>query len=126
MLRQRRVLQQEQRFQRRKLTAAKEVIEIRGERLMGIEGQPIAHKAAKLRLTFSALVSSATQNDPAEELAVLQEVAKQLKEIDHKIRYVHPNWISEIHRTPRRAHRPTARGFLFAPLATYWAVGHRI
>jgi hypothetical protein len=74
----------------------KGTLRVRGEPLDGVEIQPIADKAVKLRLTFPARVLSVTRNNPSEEIAVLQDVAKQLKETDHSVQYAHPNWIADV------------------------------
>jgi hypothetical protein len=84
----------------KKLTGAKDALRVRGERLEGVEAQPIAGNAVKLRLTFSAHVLSARRNNPSEEVADLQEVAKQLKETDPSVQYAHPNWIAEVRVEP--------------------------
>jgi hypothetical protein len=79
----------------KRLSGAKDVLRVRGERLVDIEIQPVADKAVKLHLTFPAPVLSATHNNPSEEIAVLQDVAKQIKDADHSVEYAHPNWIAE-------------------------------
>jgi hypothetical protein len=84
----------------KKLTGAKDALRVRGERLEGLEAQPIAGNAVKLRLTFPAHVLSARRNNPSEEVADLQEVAKQLKETDPSVQYAHPNWIAEVRVEP--------------------------
>jgi len=84
----------------KKLAGAKDALRVRGERLEGVEAQPIAGNAVKLRLTFSAHVLSARRNNPSEEVADLQEVAKQLKETDSSVQYAHPNWIAEVRAEP--------------------------
>jgi hypothetical protein len=84
----------------KKLAGAKDALRVRGERLEGVEAQPIAGNAVKLRLTFSAHVLSARRNNPSEEVADLQEVAKQLKETDPSVQYAHPNWIAEVRAEP--------------------------
>jgi hypothetical protein len=84
----------------KKLAGAKDALRVRGERLEGVEAQPIAGNAVKLRLTFSAHVLSARRNNPSEEVADLQEVAKQLKETDPSVQYAHPNWIAEVRVEP--------------------------
>jgi hypothetical protein len=79
----------------KRLNGAKDVLRVRGERLVNVEIQPVADKAVKLHLTFPAPVLSATHNNPSEEIAVLQDVAKQIKDADHSVEYAHPNWIAE-------------------------------
>lgn len=79
----------------KRLSGAKDVLRVRGERLVSVELQPVADKAVKLHLTFPAPVLSATHNNPSEEIAVLQDVAKQIKDADHSVEYAHPNWIAD-------------------------------
>jgi hypothetical protein len=79
----------------KRLSGAKDVLRVRGERLVNVEIQPVADKAVKLHLTFPAPVLSVTHNNPSEEIAVLQDVAKQIKDADHSVEYAHPNWIAE-------------------------------
>jgi hypothetical protein len=62
---------------------------------VNMEIQPVADKAVKLHLTFPAPVLNVTHNNPSEEIAVLQDVAKQIKDADHSVEYAHPNWIAE-------------------------------
>jgi serine protease len=42
------------------------------------------------------------RTDPALELQLLQETAKQLKDSDHRIKYAHPNWIIDTNPLPPR------------------------
>jgi hypothetical protein len=79
----------------KRLTGAKDALRVHGERLVNVEIQPFAEKAVKLRLTFPAPILSVTQDNPSEEIAVLQDVAKQIKDADHSVEYAHPNWIAE-------------------------------
>lgn len=79
----------------KKLNGAKDIPRVRGERLDALEAKPIAENAIKVRLTLPERVLSATRNNPSEELAVLQDVAKQLRENDPSVRYAHPNWIAD-------------------------------
>jgi hypothetical protein len=51
-----------------------------------------------LRLRFAGNVSNAASDNPNNELALLLDVAKQLKQNDGSIRYAHPNWIAGIGR----------------------------
>jgi hypothetical protein len=84
----------------KKLSGAKETLRVRGEKLEAMDVQPMADKSVKLRLTFPARVLNATRNNPSEEKAVLDDIAKQLKDSDKSVQYVHPNWIAEMQVTP--------------------------
>jgi hypothetical protein len=86
----------------KKLNSAKDIPRVRGERLDALEAKPIAENAIKVRLTLPARVLRATRNNPSEELAVLQDVAKQLRENDPSVRYAHPSWIADA-QTPSPA-----------------------
>jgi hypothetical protein len=79
----------------KRLAGAKDILRVRGEQLVNVEIQPVADKSVKLHLTFPAPVLSVTQNNPSEEIAVLQDVAKQIKDADHSVEYAHPNWIAK-------------------------------
>jgi hypothetical protein len=79
----------------KRLAGAKDVLRVRGERLVNVEIQPVSEKAVKLHLTFPAPVLNVTHDNPSEEIAVLQDVAKQIKDADHSVEYAHPNWIAE-------------------------------
>lgn len=118
----------------KKLTGTKDVLRVRGDRLEGVDAQPIASNAVKLRLTFPARVLSATRDNPSAEIADLQELARQLKEMDPSVQYVHPNWIADVrvqsfsgvkeasHRSHRRvvnarrtaAHKPSRAATMMA------------
>jgi len=80
----------------KRLSGAKDILRVRGERLVSVEVQPIADKTVKLHLTFPAPVLSATRNNPTEEIAVLQDVAKQIRDTDNSVQYAHPNWMAEV------------------------------
>jgi len=131
----------------KRLSGAKDVLRVRGERLVNVEIQPVDDKAVRLHLTFPAPVVSATHNNPSEEIAVLQDVAKQIKDADHSVEYAHPNWIAEAkmsllperpapqvsHLTPRHiakthrmaSHRRTARHRGHHAALVAWERRHR-
>lgn len=93
----------------KRLSGAKDVLQVRGERLVGVEVEPIADKAVKLHLTFPAPVLNVTHNNPSEEIAVLQDVAKQIKDADHSVQYAHPNWIAEMKPSSLRTEKPVLK-----------------
>jgi hypothetical protein len=110
----------------KKLTGTKDTLRVRGDRLEGVDAQPIASNAVKLRLTFPTRVLSATRDNPSAEIADLQELARQLKEMDPSVQYAHPNWIADVrvqpssgvkeasHRSHRRAHKPSRAATIMA------------
>jgi subtilisin family serine protease len=67
-----------------------------GEPLASVRGEAVGEMAVKLRVQFSPSVRQATQRSPADELKALQEVARQVKESDSRVKYSHPNWILNI------------------------------
>ena len=78
------------------LSSVKDVIQVRGSKLERVQVQIVGDKSLKLRLKFPDKVLNTSRNNLAEELALLQDVAKQLKDRDGSIRYAHPNWIAEV------------------------------
>jgi hypothetical protein len=94
----------------KRLSGAKDVLRVRGERPIGVEVEPIADKAVKLHLTFPAPVLNVTHNNPSEEIAVLQDVAKQIKDADHTVQYAHPNWIAEMKPSSLETGKPVLKG----------------
>jgi len=74
------------------LLTARNVIRIRGQAPKSIEARAVSDKALIVRITYPAAVANATRNDPTKELAILQDVARQLKDADRSIRYAHPRW----------------------------------
>ena len=76
------------------LADIKDAVRIRGGKLEEVRVEIVSDKAVKLRFKFPDSVLSATRNDPGQELGLLQDVARQLKQNDPSIRYAHPNWIA--------------------------------
>src|SRR6516165_5986796 len=94
----------------KKLSGAKETLRVRGEKLEAMDVQPMADKSVKLKLTFPARVLNATRNNPSEEKAVLDDIAKQLKDSDKSVQYAHPNWIAEmVVKPPSPTDRPAPK-----------------
>src|SRR5262249_6322220 len=69
------------------LSGAKKTLRARGAPLDAIDVKPVSENAVRMRVTFPAAVLNATRNNPAEEIAVLQDLAKQLKDSDKSVRY---------------------------------------
>ena len=78
------------------LSSVKDLIEVRGSNPERVQVQIVGDKSLKLQLTFSDKVLNFSRNNSAKELALLQDVAKQLKDRDGSVRYAHPNWTAEI------------------------------
>jgi hypothetical protein len=78
------------------LSSVKDLIQVRGSKPERVQVQIIGDRSLKLRLTFSDKALNSSRNNSAEALALLQDVAKQLKDRDASVRYAHPNWIAEI------------------------------
>jgi hypothetical protein len=76
------------------LASIKDTVRIRGGKLEEVRVEIVSDKTVKLRFKFPDSVLSATHNDPGQELGLLQDVARQLKQNDPSIRYAHPNWIA--------------------------------
>jgi hypothetical protein len=64
------------------LSSVKDLIEVRGSNPERVQVQIVGDRSLKLRLTFPDKVLSPSRNNSAEELALLQDVAKQLKDRD--------------------------------------------
>ena len=80
------------------LSHSKDLLQVRGDKLEDVQVQPVGDKALRLVLRFPYKVRSATRDNPADQLALLIDVARQLKDNDGSIRYAHPNWVAEIKR----------------------------
>ena len=76
------------------LAGVKDSVRVRGGKLEAVQVEVVSDKAVKLRFKFPDQVLNATRNDPEQELGLLQDVARQLKQNDGSIRYAHPNWIA--------------------------------
>jgi hypothetical protein len=80
------------------LSSVKDLIQVRGSNPERVQVQIVGDRSLKLRLKFPDKVLRTSRNNSAEELALLQDVAKRLKDSDTSVRYAHPNWIAEITR----------------------------
>ena len=110
----------------KKLSGAKETLRVRGEKLEAMDVQPMADKSVKLRLTFPARVLNATRNNPSEEKAVLDDIAKQLKDSDKSVQYAHPNWIAEMQvKPPSQTDRSAPKTSDRSPQRTVAVHNHR-
>jgi hypothetical protein len=78
------------------LSGVKDLIQVRGSNPERVQVQIVGDRSLKLRLKFPDKVLGTSRNKSAEELALLQDVAKQLKDRDGSVRYAHPNWTVEI------------------------------
>jgi subtilisin family serine protease len=94
-----------------KLEETKGRLRARGEPPAAITVERISGSALSLRIEFPDRIRSRLDGNPEEELALLLDLARQLKANDSKIRYAHPNWIRTINPPadgPPRAANPRA------------------
>jgi serine protease len=84
---------------KQKLTDA---VTLRGERADSVQAEDVGDTALRIRIEPGPRVRGATRNDPAAELQVLQEKAKEFRDADPRIRYAHPNWQVRMHPLPSR------------------------
>jgi hypothetical protein len=74
----------------------KDAVQIGGSKLREVSAESVSDKAVKLQFKFPESVKSESRPRPEQELGLLQDVARQLKQSDPTIRYAHPNWIAEV------------------------------
>lgn len=86
----------------RELNAAKDAFKVRGKTVDRLAVQTIGNSALKLHIDLPTDLRGQTANDPALELQILRETASRLKEVDKRVKYVHPNWILGINPVPPR------------------------
>ena len=82
--------------------AAKDAVNVRGERAENVQFEPVGNSALKLRLELPVRMRGRANDDPKVELQLLQETAKQIKESDNRVKYAHPNWILNANPVPPR------------------------
>ena len=63
-----------------------------GEPPAALSSRPIGMVSLILRINFAANVEMRLRDDPVAELEVLEQIARQLKARDGKIKYAYPNW----------------------------------
>jgi subtilisin family serine protease len=94
-----------------RLEETRERLRARGEPPAAITVEPRSGSALKLRIEFPERIRSRLDGNPEDELALLQDLARQLKANDSRIQYAHPNWIRSINPPPEgspRSANPTA------------------
>jgi subtilisin family serine protease len=67
-----------------------------GERPAGVTVERRSDSALKLRIEFPESIKSRLRGNPEAELTLLQELARQLKASNSKVKFAHPNWILSI------------------------------
>ena len=88
------------------LGATKERLRARGEPPATMALERRSGSALLLKIELPENVKSRLGGDPADELSVLQDFARQLKAGDSRIRYAHPNWIVMITPPPAGGPKP--------------------
>jgi len=71
-----------------------------GEAPAGLNAVRRSGSALKLKIEFPETIKVRLRGNPAAELALLQEIARQLKMQNPNIRYAHPNWLMSINPPP--------------------------
>jgi subtilisin family serine protease len=78
------------------LRASQDSLRVRGEKAENLQIQPVGNAALKLRIALPTGIRAQATKDPALELQALQEMAKDIRASDNRIKYAHPNWILSI------------------------------
>ncbi|MFL6797436.1 MAG: S8 family serine peptidase [Xanthobacteraceae bacterium] len=100
-----------------KLEETRGRLRARGEPPAAITVERLSGSALSLRIEFPERMRSRLDTNPQEELALLQELAQQIKANDSRVRYAHPNWILNINPPPS-VDIPRVENPPLAPLAT--------
>jgi serine protease len=88
------------------LDQARSRLRARGEAPAGMTVERRSGSALSVRIEFPENVRSRLRTNPEDELALLEELARQLKTENSRIKYAHPNWI----RTLKLPEMGTPRG----------------
>ena len=89
---------------KQKIANATDGVRVRGNRPAGIQVEEHGDASLVFRIEFPESIRQATRGDPASELALLQELAQQIKQNDSRVKYAQPNYILQ---NVRPAHPPT-------------------
>lgn len=68
---------------------------LRGPDGSGVQAEELGETGLKLSFDFSGITRGPNENSPS-DLALLQGIAKSLRESDNRVKYAHPNWILNI------------------------------
>ena len=68
---------------------------LRGPGGSGVQAEELGETGLKLSFDFSGITRGPSENSPS-DLALLQGIAKSLRESDNRVKYAHPNWILNI------------------------------
>jgi serine protease len=71
-----------------------------GETPAGLNAVRRSGAAMKLKIEFPDSIKTRLRSDPNAELALLQEIARQLKANNPNVRYAHPNWLMSTNPPP--------------------------
>jgi len=88
------------------LDQTKEGIRANGERPSDVVVERRGENAVIIKIEYPANMRERLRGDPDAELAVLREIAGQLKASNSKITYAHPNWIRDLSPPGPRTDRP--------------------
>src|ERR1051325_627329 len=67
-----------------------------GDRLAGVKAATTGGSTLKLKVAFSDTTRKRLREAPGSELALLEELARQIKAENACVRYAHPNWIARL------------------------------
>jgi subtilisin family serine protease len=85
---------------KQKIANAADDVRVRGNRPAGIRVEEHGGASLVLHIEFPDSLRQATRGDPASELALLQELAQQIKQNDSRVKYAQPNYILQNVRPP--------------------------
>ncbi len=68
---------------------------LRGPGGGGVQAEEIGETTLKITFDFSGTTRGPNENSPS-DLALLQGIAKSLRESDNRVKYAHPNWIMTV------------------------------
>jgi serine protease len=73
----------------------KEKMRVRGEIPSDVQVRKVGESSLAVHIDYPT-INRNTRDNPASEYTLLEEVAKQLKDNDSRVKYAHPNWIMRI------------------------------
>jgi serine protease len=82
------------------LEATRQRLRAGGETPAGLNAVRRSGSAMKLKIEFPENIKVRLRSDPKAELALLQEIARQLKASNPNVKYAHPNWLMSINPPP--------------------------
>jgi subtilisin family serine protease len=85
---------------KQKIANATDDVRVRGNRPAGIQVEEHGGASLVIHIEFPESIRQATRGNPASELALLQELAQQIKQNDSRVKYAQPNYILQNVRPP--------------------------